>query len=121
MDRFWENYESPIGLIEMGANESALTSLYFVDAPRTGTSSSPIIEVTIQQIDEYFADQRREFDLPLDLIGTKFQQRVWGWVMAQRVAVAARGLFVVVVLLRQLFLKLADDLTNLFRGDARLF
>jgi O-6-methylguanine DNA methyltransferase len=30
-----------------------------------------------RQLDEYFSGRRREFDLPLDLAGTEFQQRVW--------------------------------------------
>ena len=30
-----------------------------------------------QQLDEYFAGVRREFDLPLDPVGTVFQRRVW--------------------------------------------
>jgi methylated-DNA-[protein]-cysteine S-methyltransferase len=29
------------------------------------------------QLDEYFAGVRREFDLPLDPLGTVFQRRVW--------------------------------------------
>lgn len=29
------------------------------------------------QLDEYFAGGRRDFDLPLSLIGTEFQKRVW--------------------------------------------
>ncbi len=30
-----------------------------------------------RQIEEYFAGERREFDLPLTLEGTEFQRRVW--------------------------------------------
>src|SRR3974377_837426 len=30
-----------------------------------------------QQLEEYFAGQRREFNLPLDLRGTEFQRRCW--------------------------------------------
>jgi methylated-DNA-[protein]-cysteine S-methyltransferase len=29
------------------------------------------------QLDEYFHRQSKEFDLPLDIIGTDFQKRVW--------------------------------------------
>ena len=39
--------------------------------------SSPIIEVTIGQLDGYFAGTRHEFDVPLDPEGTEFQQSVW--------------------------------------------
>jgi len=30
-----------------------------------------------RQLDEYFAGERLEFDLPLDPVGTPFQQHVW--------------------------------------------
>jgi methylated-DNA-[protein]-cysteine S-methyltransferase len=29
------------------------------------------------QLDEYFAGRRREFDLPLDPVGTEFQRSAW--------------------------------------------
>ncbi len=37
---------------------------------------TPFPEV-IAQLDEYFAGRRTEFDLPMTLIGTDFQRRVW--------------------------------------------
>ncbi len=41
-------------------------------------SSQALLIQAIKQIDEYALEQRKEFDLPLDLsIGTEFQQRVW--------------------------------------------
>ena len=40
-----------------------------------GTSS--VIETAIKQLDEYFAGVRRSFDVPLLLVGTDFQKRVW--------------------------------------------
>lgn len=38
---------------------------------------SPLADRVIVQIDEYFASQRKEFDLPLQFIGTDFQVSVW--------------------------------------------
>lgn len=32
---------------------------------------------TTKQLEEYFARRRKKFDLPLDLVGTAFQKRVW--------------------------------------------
>jgi methylated-DNA-[protein]-cysteine S-methyltransferase len=31
----------------------------------------------VRQLQEYFAGNRRDFDLPLDPVGTEFQQQVW--------------------------------------------
>ena len=39
--------------------------------------SSDIIEKAQQQLNEYFLNQRREFDIPLLFVGTDFQKKVW--------------------------------------------
>jgi methylated-DNA-[protein]-cysteine S-methyltransferase len=36
-----------------------------------------LVEDAQAQLEEYFAGRRTEFDLPLDLVGTAFQQRAW--------------------------------------------
>ncbi len=38
---------------------------------------SPVIKEAIVQLGEYFAEKRKSFDLPLRMVGTEFQQRVW--------------------------------------------
>jgi methylated-DNA-[protein]-cysteine S-methyltransferase len=38
---------------------------------------SEILEKTRKQVDEYLAGNRRQFDIPLLMIGTNFQRRVW--------------------------------------------
>jgi methylated-DNA-[protein]-cysteine S-methyltransferase len=39
-------------------------------------------ERALEQLAEYFAGQRRDFDLPLAMLGTPFQRRVWQAVSA---------------------------------------
>ncbi|MBZ5592947.1 MAG: methylated-DNA--[protein]-cysteine S-methyltransferase [Acidobacteriia bacterium] len=39
--------------------------------------SSPVMREVIRQLRLYFAGDLREFDVPLELIGTDFQKRVW--------------------------------------------
>lgn len=39
--------------------------------------SSNVIETAQQQLNEYFLNQRREFDIPLLFVGTDFQKKVW--------------------------------------------
>lgn len=39
--------------------------------------SSPVIEAAMAQLTDYFAGRRRDFDVPLRMVGTVFQQRVW--------------------------------------------
>lgn len=39
---------------------------------------TPLLQETEEQLNEYFAGARREFDLPLAPKGTAFQKAVWG-------------------------------------------
>jgi AraC family transcriptional regulator of adaptative response/methylated-DNA-[protein]-cysteine methyltransferase len=40
-------------------------------------ADTPIFRALRRQVEEYLAGERREFDLPLDPVGTEFQRRVW--------------------------------------------
>jgi methylated-DNA-[protein]-cysteine S-methyltransferase len=40
-------------------------------------STSGVIEETVVQLEEYFAKKRKDFDIPLLLVGTDFQKSVW--------------------------------------------
>lgn len=40
-------------------------------------SESEVISQTVEQLEEYFRGERKEFSLPLLMIGTEFQQSVW--------------------------------------------
>lgn len=39
--------------------------------------SSEIIDLTIQQLSEYFYQDRKIFEIPLKFVGTNFQKQVW--------------------------------------------
>lgn len=39
--------------------------------------SSAVVDSARRELDEYFAGRRREFDIPLLLVGTEFQKLVW--------------------------------------------
>lgn len=73
-------YHSPIGTILLKAEEEQLTVASFQDdvaVKETGNSSSPVLQETIKQLDEYFSGSRKVFELPLHPLGTAFQQNVW--------------------------------------------
>ncbi|MDR2916431.1 MAG: methylated-DNA--[protein]-cysteine S-methyltransferase [Tannerella sp.] len=40
-------------------------------------AENPYFEILKKQLDEYFKGERKEFDIPLDLVGTEFQKEVW--------------------------------------------
>lgn len=73
---------SPIGRIEVTARQGAIVGL---DIERDGTlphdgipeSRSAVLDAASQQLSEYFAGTRREFDLPVATAGTAFQSSVW--------------------------------------------
>ena len=71
--------ESPIGTIEIKADEQSILSVQFKDTNKVETSFSEneISKNGKQQLSEYFASERKEFELPLKLSGTDFQNKVW--------------------------------------------
>ena len=79
-----DEIDSPVGGLRLIASESSLVGIWFAsgrDAARSRTAlprrSSPLLERTRAQLEEYFAGHRQQFDLPLDPRGTEFQRRVW--------------------------------------------
>lgn len=87
-----KEYDAPCGRLVLGAfanrlclcdwvhgkhreqNEQRLRRILSADF-HTGTSS--LLDAAALQLDEYFAGQRRRFDIPLLLTGTGFQKKVW--------------------------------------------
>ena len=39
--------------------------------------TTPILELAKKQLNEYFTGNRKIFDIPLHLVGTDFQKKVW--------------------------------------------
>jgi len=73
------HYKSPVGIIEIKADDRAITGLYLLknNPVKMQTSTNPLIIKACQQLDEYFAGTRQTFDLPLSPKGTPFQEKVW--------------------------------------------
>ena len=71
------NYLSPLGPIEITADEGGLTSLHFTDQNVTSTpTTNQIIQDTIAWLDTYFAGKTPEKAPTLHLTGTTFQKSV---------------------------------------------
>jgi len=70
---------SSIGTLCLVAEDDRLVGLYLPDRPApTGPKArSAVLTRTAAQLDEYFAGERRDFDLPLAPSGTEFQTTVW--------------------------------------------
>lgn len=76
---------SPVGQLKLVANAQALVAVLWENenpkrvrlAELLEEAQHPVLLETARQLNEYFAGQRRQFDLPLDFEGTAFQQKVW--------------------------------------------
>jgi methylated-DNA-[protein]-cysteine S-methyltransferase len=83
--RVCASYESPLGRMLLAATARGLAGVWFV-GQRHGPDPSgwredpghPVLRAAVAQLAAYFAGERTDFDLPLDLQdGTSFQQDVW--------------------------------------------
>jgi methylated-DNA-[protein]-cysteine S-methyltransferase len=76
--------DSPIGRLLLTTDGAALTGLYQEPSHAAQATfgwaedaAAGALPAASRQLAEYFAGERREFVLPLNLKGTAFQQRVW--------------------------------------------
>ena len=75
MTLYCENVPTPVGTLCVCSDGEAVTGIRFGAGETNG--GCPVTGQARQQLTEYFAGQRREFDLPLAPAGTDFQRRVW--------------------------------------------
>ncbi|HVL01658.1 MAG TPA: methylated-DNA--[protein]-cysteine S-methyltransferase [Dongiaceae bacterium] len=74
---FYDCVETPIGWLGVQASDEAITAVDFdADMGQMGQGNA-LTALCKQQLLEYFAGQRRDFDLPLAARGTSFQHSVW--------------------------------------------
>ena len=78
----YRTIESPIGPLTLAGRGSVLTNLRMVDqtyepSHADWSPDSGAFADAVDQLGAYFAGELTDFDLPLDLRGTEFQQRVW--------------------------------------------
>lgn len=81
--------DTPLGPMEACATDEGICRLEFADGETSGGAAGPataadppgaaarLLSSLRAQLGEYFAGRRRDFDLPLVLAGTGFQEQVW--------------------------------------------
>jgi AraC family transcriptional regulator of adaptative response/methylated-DNA-[protein]-cysteine methyltransferase len=83
--------QTPIGRMLAGASPTAIVLLDFAERKMmdaqlaavrrrigpTSEGSSALLDRAEDQLAEYFSGSRRTFDLPLDIPGSAFQERIW--------------------------------------------
>ena len=68
---------SPQGIAAIEFGETDFSALAEKMKLKPVCTSTPLLENCVKQLKEYFDGKRRNFSLPLDLVGTEFQKRVW--------------------------------------------
>ena len=81
--------DTPIGPITLIASDLGLRAVMWpgeqpgrvrldvAGGPAASTAATAILETASDQLAEYFEGDRTEFDVPLDPVGTEFQQAAW--------------------------------------------
>ena len=80
---YFTEFSSPIGSIQLHGTDAALMGVFMEThrhqpaAPRDAVRDASPLRTARTELEEYFAGERREFAVPLEPVGTTFQQRVW--------------------------------------------
>jgi len=80
--------DSPVGELTVVASDAGIRAILWdadgedvrtrhAASPAVERADHPILVVAVAQLREYFAGERREFDLPIDVVGTDFQRSAW--------------------------------------------
>jgi methylated-DNA-[protein]-cysteine S-methyltransferase len=80
-----EALASPLGPVIVVVDEDAIVEVAIGPATGAGgrhgsgvsTRRTPIGDEALTQLEEYFEGRRREFDLPVRLVGTPFRRAAW--------------------------------------------
>ncbi|HJQ05976.1 MAG TPA: methylated-DNA--[protein]-cysteine S-methyltransferase [Nocardioides sp.] len=80
----WTVVDSPIGPLRIVEQNGAITAIEFSpfrdqDGRPRGVQADddPVLRATADQLAEYFAGERTDFDLPLAPVGSAWQRSVW--------------------------------------------
>ncbi|CAI9003500.1 MULTISPECIES: methylated-DNA--[protein]-cysteine S-methyltransferase [Pseudomonas] len=81
----YKTIQSPVGQLILVARETRLAAILWENerlnrvrlGPLEEDTQHPVLKETERQLLEYFAGQRRRFEVELDFAGTDFQIRVW--------------------------------------------
>lgn len=84
--------DSPLGKIILLATEKSLCLVEFYNSKYTNNNiekvkkyfngeiiekNNDILNETEKQLNEYFKGERKDFNIPLEMIGTEFQKKIW--------------------------------------------
>ncbi|MBQ7885681.1 MAG: methylated-DNA--[Clostridia bacterium] len=76
--------DTPVGRLELSAWDGRLCAIRAAKTVRQmeADAGDPVLEEAVRQLEQYFAGERRTFDLPLDMEGSAFDRAVWQQLLA---------------------------------------
>jgi methylated-DNA-[protein]-cysteine S-methyltransferase len=76
------HYRTPVGIARITEEDGFITGISIRDEEiAEDVPQSPLTKQAIQQLNEYFAGERKVFDFAMKQAGTDFQQQVWQQLM----------------------------------------
>jgi methylated-DNA-[protein]-cysteine S-methyltransferase len=70
--------QTPVGVTKITEEDNFIIAISVLDGDFEITpAETPLLQKAIKQLDEYFAGERKVFDLPIKQHGSEFQQLVW--------------------------------------------
>jgi methylated-DNA-[protein]-cysteine S-methyltransferase len=74
----WTTYESPLGRLTIVLSPGgALRAIRFPGGPAMAEADARAMPEVTAQLGQYFAGERRRFELDVELTGTRFQVAIW--------------------------------------------
>jgi methylated-DNA-[protein]-cysteine S-methyltransferase len=79
ISKFVTYLKSPIGQIKLTGDDKSVNSILFVfdDTEMEEENLNSVLIQCKNELLEYFAGKRKEFEVPVAQAGTEFQQKVW--------------------------------------------
>lgn len=84
---YFKKWKSPVGDLFLYANQTHLLGLLFagdstdflkhLKSAKITAKTNPVLKKVVLQLNEYFSGQRKKFNVPVLLLGTDFQKKVW--------------------------------------------
>lgn len=75
--------ETPVGRLALLSENGALCAIRAAqDEDGQHNASAPVLEEAARQLGQYFAGERKSFDLPLHMAGSAFDRAVWQQLLA---------------------------------------
>ncbi len=68
--------DSPLGVLEIISSDKGINKINFVQKKKEGSYNKILIECE-KQLRKYFSGKIKKFDLPIDVSGSLFEEKVW--------------------------------------------